>query len=84
MIQTSSIIQTAGFFILIIGILMIIAGLTSALIGSRSQDDASRRESKGVIFLGPIPIVWGFGKRGWAVAGAMGVALILIWIFMQF
>lgn len=73
-----------GFFILVIGIIMIIVGIVNALITSWSTEEAQERESKGVIFLGPIPIVWGFGKKGWAVAGTIGVVLILIWVFIQF
>ncbi|MFX1331030.1 MAG: DUF131 domain-containing protein [Promethearchaeota archaeon] len=78
MIQTFNTLQLLGFLILGLGILLVLAGCLTKQRESPSED--VRRESKGVILIGPIPIVWGFGKRGWLVAGAIGVILILVWI----
>lgn len=47
---------------------------------SDSDDTETRTQSKGIIFLGPIPIVWGYGKKGWMIAGAIGIILVLVWI----
>jgi uncharacterized membrane protein len=43
-------------------------------------DSETRNQSKGVIFLGPIPIVWGYGRTGWMIAGVIGIIIALIWI----
>jgi uncharacterized membrane protein len=77
-IQTFSALQLIGFLILGLGIIFILAGCLALQRESSTQE--VRRESKGVILIGPIPIVWGFGRRGWLVAGAIGVILLLIWI----
>ena len=78
MIQTFNAPQLFGLLILGLGILLILAGCLAMQRESSSEE--VRRESKGVILIGPIPIVWGFGRRGWLVAGAIGVILLLIWI----
>ncbi|MFW9803514.1 MAG: DUF131 domain-containing protein [Candidatus Thorarchaeota archaeon] len=78
MIQTFNAPQLLGFLILGLGILLILAGCLAMQRESSSEE--VHRESKGVILIGPIPIVWGFGRRGWLVAGAIGVILLLIWI----
>ncbi|MFW9886915.1 MAG: DUF131 domain-containing protein [Candidatus Thorarchaeota archaeon] len=78
MIQTFNTLQLLGFLILGLGILLILAGCLAKQ--RESPPEEVRRGSKGVILIGPIPIVWGFGKRGWLVAGAIGVILVLIWI----
>jgi uncharacterized membrane protein len=71
-------LQNLGWVILIIGIFLVCLAAFSAMSDSESQD--TRMQSKGVIFLGPIPIVWGYGKKGWMAAGAIGIILFLIWI----
>jgi uncharacterized membrane protein len=77
-IQVFHTLQLLGFVILGLGIILILAGCFA--MQRESPHEEARRESKGVILIGPIPIVWGFGRRGWFLAGAIGVILILIWI----
>ncbi|MFW9957343.1 MAG: DUF131 domain-containing protein [Candidatus Odinarchaeota archaeon] len=48
----------------------------------KSDVDWERSESKGVILIGPIPIVWGYGKKGWIIAGAVGLILLLTWFLI--
>lgn len=71
--------QLLGVIIAVVGIVLIAIG---ALLVSRDTPDESkaRTESKGVIFIGPIPIVWGLGRRGWMVAGLIGIVLFLLWL----
>jgi uncharacterized protein (TIGR00304 family) len=38
----------------------------------------TKRESKGIILLGPIPIVWGYGKQVWVIAAIIAIVLFLI------
>ena len=42
-----------------------------------------RRESKGIILLGPIPIVWGYGKRVWVIAAIIAIILFLVAIYWR-
>ena len=37
-----------------------------------------RRENKGIILLGPIPIVWGYGRKPWIIAAIVALVLFLI------
>ncbi len=78
--QTVTLLQYLGWILLFIGILLVCISAISALKDSTSEDNETRIESKGIILLGPIPIVWGYGKRGWMIAGAIGIILFLIWI----
>jgi uncharacterized membrane protein len=76
-IQVFNTLQLLGFVILGLGILLILAGCFA--MRRESPPEQARLESKGVILIGPIPVVWGFGRRGWFLAGAIGVILLLIW-----
>lgn len=78
--QDFLILQNLGWILLVIGILLVCLSAISGLRGSASEDNEIQTKSKGVIFLGPIPIVWGYGKKGWMIAGAIGIILVLIWI----
>ena len=76
----SLILQNLGWILLFIGIILVCLYFTSTMGESDSDDTETRTQSKGIIFLGPIPIVWGYGKKGWMIAGAIGIILVLVWI----
>jgi uncharacterized membrane protein len=77
-------LQLFGFLILGLGILLIVAGCVAAGKEAKQSDEGVRSESKGMILIGPIPIVWGFGRKGWLIAGAIGVIIIIVWILWWF
>jgi uncharacterized membrane protein len=79
-IQALNTLQLFGFLILGLGILLIIAGCIVGRREVKQSDEGVGSESKGMILIGPIPIVWGFGRKGWMVAGAIGVIIIAVWI----
>ena len=78
--QTLVLLHYLGWILLFIGILLVCLSAISAAKDSDSEDNETRIESKGIIFLGPIPIIWGYGKKGWMIAGAVGIIFLLIWI----
>ena len=78
--QALLLLHYLGWILLVIGILLVCLSVISALRDSESEDSETRIESKGIIFIGPIPIIWGYGKKGWMIAGAIGIILLLIWI----
>ncbi|MFW9795165.1 MAG: DUF131 domain-containing protein, partial [Candidatus Thorarchaeota archaeon] len=42
----------------------------------------TQRESKGIILLGPIPIVWGYGKKVWIAIGFIAILLFFVLILL--
>ncbi len=78
--QSLLLLHYLGWILLFIGILLVCLSVISASKDSESEDNETRIESKGIIFLGPIPIIWGYGKKGWMIAGAIGISFLLIWI----
>jgi len=68
--------------LLVAGVLIILAGFGLILAGSAGQGSTS---AGGVVFIGPIPIVFGSGPGGWVLAlvsvviAAVMVALFLLW-----
>jgi uncharacterized protein (TIGR00304 family) len=72
-------IQLFGWIFLIGGIVLVVIALASALQDSKSEGNGSTR-SRGLILIGPIPIVWGYGRKGWIIAGIIGVLLVLVWL----
>ncbi len=83
--QTTMPIEIVALLLIVFGTLILIAGLVM-MMKPRNGDGAQvRRESKGVVLLGPIPIVWGFGSRTQKVAFIIAVvvfALCLILILL--
>lgn len=77
--QIESQMQVIGLMLMIFGIFAIIAGILSHIMSSMEHPESEHKvESRGVILLGPIPIVWGYGKRGWIIAGIAAISLYVI------
>ncbi|MHA2322543.1 MAG: TIGR00304 family membrane protein [Candidatus Thorarchaeota archaeon] len=81
--QSGDFMDLLAWAMIIIGAIIIISGIASMLMGSDIEGVEQRRESKGVILLGPIPIVWGYGKKVWIIAAVVVFALFLI-VFVGF
>ncbi len=60
--QGANTIAEWGIVLLIIGLLIMAFALMKEF-GSETADQKVETSSKGIILIGPIPIVWGFGKR---------------------
>ena len=75
-----SILQNLGWIFLIVGIVLVCLYLISEIQESTQGNSEMRTQSKGIVFLGPIPIVWGYGRRGWMIAGIIAVFLVILWI----
>lgn len=79
MIEIQTFLELLPWLAILAGIVLIFLGFAMRL-SSIAGDSKGKVESKGVILLGPIPIVWGYGRTGWAVAAI--VAMILFALFL--
>ncbi len=75
-------LENIALILIILGFLMIFIGILSSVPKSDSEDSQYTSKSKGVIFIGPIPIVWGFEKRTRNIIIIVGLTLILIWFLL--
>jgi uncharacterized membrane protein len=80
--QTGDFIDLVAWALIIIGAVIIISGIASMLMGSEVVAGEQQRESKGIILLGPIPIVWGYGKRVWIIASIVAAVLFVAAIIL--
>jgi uncharacterized protein (TIGR00304 family) len=81
-------LQTAPSFN-ILPVVLIVAGFVLVLIGliflgrkSQASDENAKAESKGIILIGPIPIVWGFSRKATIAIAAVAVAIFLLTIIL--
>jgi uncharacterized membrane protein len=81
--QSVNFMDLLACMLVIIGAIIIISGITSMLMDSDIERVEQRRESKGIILLGPLPIVWGYGKKAWIIAAIVAFILFLI-VFIGF
>ncbi|MCK5152097.1 MAG: DUF131 domain-containing protein [Candidatus Thorarchaeota archaeon] len=75
--QIISGIELFAYGIIIAGVVLVILSL---LLSSRSNENANegvKRESKGIVFLGPIPLVWGYSRK---TQGALFVILLVVFL----
>ncbi len=80
LMQTPDTMAVLGVILLMLGLLLVAAGLILRMREGPEPVEV-RHESKGVILIGPIPIVWGMGWRGWLVALLVGIVLTLLFLF---
>lgn len=83
-LQAVDFIDLVAWILIILGCFIIISGIASLIMRTDIGGAKQRSESKGVILLGPIPIVWGYGKRGWIVAAVVAITLFLILLLWRF
>jgi len=81
--QISGLFGIIGLSLIVLGILAILLGVALVMRQSDQGNTEVKRKSKGIILLGPIPIVWGYGKKGWAVAIIVGILLVLVWLVFR-
>jgi uncharacterized membrane protein len=81
--QTNGPINILAWTLIIIGSIIIISGIVSMIMKSHSESRVQGSESKGIILLGPIPIVWGYGKKAWVIAAIVAVSLFLLAILWR-
>ncbi|RLI55655.1 MAG: hypothetical protein DRO87_06985 [Candidatus Thorarchaeota archaeon] len=81
-IQSVPLIQLVALILIVFGIVAVVAGILQLFLSNQNEDGRVHHESKGIILLGPIPIVWGYGKKGWILAGAVAIILFLILTLM--
>lgn len=77
MAQIQSQIVLFALSIIIIGLILVCAGL---FLSTRNQDK-TQATSKGIVFIGPIPIVWGFSRRIQIILFIVAISFILAWLF---
>lgn len=71
--------ESLGWFLIIGGILLIFLAIILTVRGRDNGTTRVKTESRGIIFLGPIPIVWGYGK-GSRIISVIGIIAILLFI----
>ena len=85
MVQFFPSLNFLGLFFIVIGIVVIIVGI---LLMSSLQEETNgnaKRDSKGIVFLGPIPIIWGFSRRTQIIIAIIGISLFatyILWLML--
>ena len=80
--QALNFLDLLAWALIILGAIIIISGLASMLLRTSGDYGESKRESKGIILIGPIPIVWGYGKQTWVAVAIIAIVLFLIFWFL--
>ncbi len=77
LLQLVMTMQDIALMIIIAGILLVVLGfiLTSR---KAEQNETSVRKTRAIVFIGPIPLVWGFSRR---TQGFLALVAILIFAF---
>ncbi|MFW9918521.1 MAG: DUF131 domain-containing protein [Candidatus Thorarchaeota archaeon] len=71
--------QSIAFVIILTGILLILLGFHLSRNEINQDANHIRKETRAVVFIGPIPLVWGFSRRTQII---LAIAAISIFIAM--
>ncbi|MFW9952905.1 MAG: DUF131 domain-containing protein [Candidatus Thorarchaeota archaeon] len=80
MLQILPNLEFLAILIILLGILLIVVGCFLSSTRKPMNQSTQRREAKGVIFLGPIPIVWGFSKSTQIILLAAALTVFVLWL----
>jgi len=78
-LQTQMIIVAAAM--IIFGFILVALGMIQKFKDNEETGASNQRTSKGIMFIGPIPIVWGFSRRTQIILFVVAISLVLVWIF---
>ncbi|AAY79577.1 TIGR00304 family membrane protein [Sulfolobus acidocaldarius] len=82
--MSTDILSAIGLTIIFVGLVLVIVGIVSGIIKSskKERNENQREETKteygGVIFIGPIPIVFGSNKDMAKMALIIGVIMVVL------
>ena len=82
MLQTLPTYAALGIALMIAGVLIVLLGLMIRAKGLQTAGGQEEPRSRGIILIGPIPIVWGFGARGRIIALMSFVIVIIVWLVL--
>lgn len=81
LLQLPLTIQNIALLIILAGILLIVFGF---LLSSRGveQNETSVRKTRAIVFIGPIPLVWGFSRRTQAFLALIAILIFAVFLFL--
>ncbi len=77
-LQTQLVIVAVGM--ITIGFILVALGMIQKFKNADDAGDSNQRTSKGILFIGPIPIVWGFSKRTQVVIFIVATSIVIAWL----
>ncbi len=83
MLQIEPLLSFIGFILILVGIVLLVIGITGRMTQSTGDDEQDHEHrSRGVVLIGPIPIVWGFGNRGRLIMVVLFVLMMVVWLLL--
>ena len=67
--------------IIALGIVLVVAGLI-VMATERTEYSEMRPQSKGIVLIGPLPIVWGFGGKAQRIALIIAFLVFVICLML--
>ena len=80
--QNLEFLTLIGISLIIIGIFLVLASMFVSSKSTESTEVKTESKSRGVILLGPIPIVWGFGDNTKRIMLILFVIAIVVSLFI--
>lgn len=81
--MTTETLVLAGTAFIVFGVLLVVTGMLAASLGGQGQDGPNVRGG-GVVFLGPIPIVFGTDRNTTVTVAVLALLLIVVyWVFFH-
>ena len=80
--QTIPGIELFAYGIIITGVVLVILGLFLSSRFNEKVNEGVKRESKGIVFLGPIPLVWGYSRKTQGVLFVIALVVFLSWYLL--
>jgi len=82
-LQTEALLSFIGFILIFVGAMLLVIGMTRRMAQSSGDGEQDREhKSRGVVLIGPIPIVWGFGNRGRLIMAVLFVLVMVVWLIL--
>ncbi|MHA2425631.1 MAG: TIGR00304 family membrane protein [Candidatus Thorarchaeota archaeon] len=73
-------LEMIAFGIIGAGIILVILGIWLMSRSTGRTSSEVKRESKGIVFIGPIPLVWGYSRRTQGILFIIAMIILIAWL----
>ncbi len=77
-------LEFIAYGIIISGIVIVLIGFFLMNKSAKSQESSNKMETKAIVFIGPIPLVWGFSRRTQGILFILALAVVILWFIFFF
>ncbi|MFW9848694.1 MAG: DUF131 domain-containing protein [Candidatus Thorarchaeota archaeon] len=77
-------LEFIAYGIITLGIIIVLIGFFLMNRSAKNGESGTKMETKAIVFIGPIPLVWGFSRKTQGILCIVALAVLITWFLFFF